>query len=217
MLERLAETGLDRAPGFRLGLVGGGPVSERALSVGGMLLLPTYGMTETASQVATADPADPRIDRLVVLQGAEISIGAENRIVVDGPMVSSGDLDAPDRTGPLLTGDVGRLHDGRLEVLGRADSIIVTGGENVMPERLERIIGGLPGAGDVAVVGVPDETWGSVVAVAFTGDADQEDLEKRVRQSVAGHEVPRRWIRAQTIPMLGIGKIDRRAVAKLFD
>jgi len=217
MLERLAETGLDRAPRFRLGLVGGGPVSERALSVGGMLLLPTYGMTETASQVATADPADPRIDRLVVLQGAEISIGAENQIVVDGPMVSSGDLDAPDRTGPLLTGDVGRLHDGRLEVLGRADSVIVTGGENVMPERLERIIGELPGAGDVAVVGVPDETWGSVVAVAFTGDAEEEDLEKRVRQSVARHEVPRRWIRAQKIPMLGIGKIDRRAVAKLFD
>jgi len=216
MLERLADSGLDRAPGFRVGLVGGGPVSGRALSVGGMLLLPTYGMTETASQVATADPAHPRIDRLVVLKGAEISIGTESRIVVDGPMVSSGDLDAPDRSGPLVTGDVGRLHDGLLEVLGRADSVIVTGGENVMPERLERIIGALPGVGDVAVVGVPDERWGSVVAVAFTGDAEPADLEARVRESVARHEIPRQWMRVDVIPMIGIGKIDRRAVAKLF-
>ncbi|HVR32400.1 MAG TPA: AMP-binding protein [Acidimicrobiia bacterium] len=217
MLERLVDVGMGRARGFRYGLVGGGPVTERALTVGGMRLLATYGMTETASQVATADPADPLPDRLVVLEGVDIRLDESDRIVVDGAMVSPGDLDGPDRTGPLVTSDLGRMHDGRLEVTGRADTVIVTGGENVMPERVERIAAGLPGAGEVAVVGLDDERWGAVVAAAYTGTAEPAELDAAMRVRVAGHEVPRRWLRVASIPMAGIGKVDRRAVASLFD
>jgi O-succinylbenzoic acid--CoA ligase len=217
MLERLADEGIGRVEGFRYGLVGGGPASQRALGVGGMTLLPTYGMTETASQVATADPADPRPDRLVVLDGADVTIAADGRIVVDGPMVSPGDLDQPDRGGPLVTGDLGRLEARRLEVLGRVDDVIVTGGENVMPSRVERIASGIPGAGDVAVVGIPDPEWGSVVAAAYTGERTESELVEEMRRLVSSHEVPRRWRRVPVIPRLGIGKIDRKAVAALFD
>lgn len=214
MLERLADAGLERAPGFRLGLVGGGPATERALGVAGMRLLATYGMTETASQIATADPADPRPDRLVPLLGARIGLES-GRIVVDGPMVSPGDLDAPDRVGSLVTSDVGRFHGDRLEVLGRVDDVIVTGGENVMPQRVERILG-LVGAGDVAVVGVPDERWGSIVCAAYTGPASPEEL-VAAGTALASYEIPRRWLRVTAIPRLGIEKIDRQAVRSLFD
>ncbi|MEX2278813.1 MAG: AMP-binding protein [Acidimicrobiia bacterium] len=217
MLERLADTGLERVPGFRLGLVGGGPASERALSVGGMRLLATYGMTETASQVATADPAEPRSDRLVVLEGARVTISGDGRIVVDGPMVSPGDLDAPDRGGPLLTGDLGRFHGNRLEVMGRADDVIVTGGENVMPERVERIAATLSGAGEVAVVGLTDDRWGMIVAAAFTGPAEPDELQDALQGHLAPHEIPRRWVRVTAIPKRGIGKVDRQAVGALFD
>lgn len=217
MLERLADTGLERVPGFRLGLVGGGPASERALSAGGMRLLATYGMTETASQIATADPAEPRSDRLVVLGGAKVTISDEGRVMVDGPMVSPGDLDAEDRRGPLLTNDLGRLYGNRLEVMGRADDVIVTGGENVMPERVERIVASLPGAGEVAVVGLMDDTWGAVVAAAYTGPATPAVLEEAIRGDLAPYEVPRRWVRVKEIPKRGIGKVDRQAVAALFD
>ncbi|MEX1272095.1 MAG: AMP-binding protein, partial [Acidimicrobiia bacterium] len=79
MLETLADMDIGEVPGFRLGLVGGGPASERALGVGGMCLLPTYGMTETASQIATADPADPRPDRLVPLDGVALDIRDDQR------------------------------------------------------------------------------------------------------------------------------------------
>jgi len=217
MLERLADVGIERVEGFRYGLVGGGPASERALSVGGMTLLPTYGMTETASQVATADPVDPRPDRLVVLDGAEVTVAADGRIVVDGPMVSPGDLDQPSRVGPLVTGDLGRIEADRLEVLGRVDDVIVTGGENVMPMRVERIASGIPGAGDVAVVGLHDPKWGSVVAAAYTGERTEPELIDEMRRLVSSHEVPRRWRHVAVIPRLGIGKIDREAVAALFD
>lgn len=217
MLERLADAGIRAAPGFRVGLVGGGPASERALTAGGMRLLATYGMTETASQVATADPTDPRSDRLVVLDGAKVTISGEGRIVVDGPMVSPGDLDAVDRSGPLVTNDIGRLHGERLEVLGRVDDVIVTGGENVMPERVERIAATLPGAGEVAVVGLADDRWGAVVAAAYTGPTEPGVLQEILRNHLAPHEVPRRWVRVDEIPKHGIGKVDRGAVAALFD
>jgi o-succinylbenzoate---CoA ligase len=174
-------------------------------------------MTETASQVAAADPADPDPDRLVVLDGADISIDETGRITVGGPMVSPGDLGGPERRGALVTGDLGRMHGDRLEVIGRADDVIVTGGENVMPQRLERLIARLPDAGAVAVVGLPDPRWGSIVAVAYTGAAEASTLESAVRAVVAGYEVPRRWRRVGALPLLGIGKVDRAAVIALFD
>ncbi|MDX1449047.1 MAG: AMP-binding protein, partial [Acidimicrobiia bacterium] len=217
MLEAIADHGLDSAPGFRHGLVGGGPVSERALSVAGMNLLATYGMTETASQVATADPADPDPDRLVPLLGADIAIEADGRISIAGPMVSPGDLDGPDRRGRLITSDLGTMQSGLLEVLGRADDVIVTGGENVMPAQVERVLARIPGAGRVAVVGLPDPRWGALVACAFTGSASPDQLAAAVRVALPGHVVPRRWLRVDEIPFAGIGKVDRAAVARLFD
>ena len=217
MLDQLADLGIDEVPGFRFGLVGGGPASERALAVGGMRLLPTYGMTETASQIATADPADPRPDRLVPLEGVTIDIRDDQRILVDGPMVSPGDLDAPDRQGPLVTGDLGRMTGGRLEVLGRADNVIVSGGENVMAERVERMIALLEDAGEVAVVGLADDRWGHIVAAAYTGSAEPGALRAALEGRLARHEIPRRWLRVETLPRLGIGKVDRRTVQSLFD
>ncbi len=217
MVEQLLDVGLDRAPNFRCGLVGGGLASERALSASPLLLLPTYGMTETGSQIATADPADPSPDRLVVLDGASVAISGTGRVVVDGPMVSRGYLDEPDRVGPFVTEDLGVLHGDRLEVIGRSDSVIVTGGENVMPERVESAIGRLSGVGSAAVVGLPDPRWGELVAVAYTGEADPEHLDTQLRGVLASFEVPRRWLRVSELPMIGVGKVDRSAVAKLFD
>lgn len=217
MLEALAEAGLERAPGFRHGLVGGGPAGERALSVAGMNLLATYGMTETASAVATADPSDPDPARLIPHRGAEIAITADGRITVEGAMVSPGDLDGPPRTGSLVTGDIGRLHDGLLEVVGRADDVIVTGGENVMPSVVESVIGGVSGAGTVAVVGLADSRWGQVVACAYTGTAAAEELVSAARAGLPSHAVPRRWLHVDALPLRGIGKVDRAAVLDLFD
>ncbi len=216
MVEAMIDRGLAAVPGFRFALLGGGPVSSRVMELAPLRVLPTYGMTETASQIATADPSDPRPDRLVVLDGADVTLSEGGRIVVAGPMVSPGDFDAPDRHGPLVTGDLGKLHGDRLEVLGRADTVIVTGGESVMPERLERIIAAVPGVGAVAVVGVADMRWGSIVGAVYTGLVEPAALDRAVRRMVAPHEVPRRWLRVAEIPMMGIGKVDRNAVADLF-
>lgn len=217
MLDGLADAGLQHAPGLRHGLVGGGPAGERALTVAGMNLLASYGMTETASAIATADPSDPDPTRLVPHLGAEITIDTDGRITVEGPMVSPGDLDGLARSGPFVTGDIGRMHSGRLEVVGRADDVIVTGGEKVMPAAVENAIRGVAGIGNVAVVGLPDDRWGRIVACVYTGTAEGADLALAARAALPPYAVPRRWRRVDAIPLLGIGKIDRAAVVELFD
>lgn len=215
MVERMLDAGLEATGRFRLGLLGGGPVSDRAMQ-SPLSLLPTYGMTETASQVATADPADPRRDRLVPVRGAEITTAFDGRIVIRGPMVSPGELDGDDRH-ELVTDDLGRIHDdGRLEVLGRMDDVIVTGGENVMPAAVERVLAGLPGVSEVAVVGVEDDRWGSVVAAAHAGESDSAAVETAARRVLPSHEVPRRWRHVASVPRLPLGKPDLPAIRELF-
>jgi len=217
MIDRMMSAGLSGAPGFRAGLVGGGPVSEVALAACPLTLLPTYGMTETCSQVATADPSDPRPDRLVPLAGADITIERDGRIAVRGPMVSPGDLDGPPR-GRFVTGDIGRFDtEGRLRVLGRADRVIVSGGENVMPDHVERVLSAIAGVREAAVAGVPDDIWGEVVVAVYTGSVLSDELAAVVRPLLASHELPRRWRRVDELPRLGIGKVDVDAVRRLFD
>ena len=114
--------------------------------------LPTYGMTETFGQVATLEPGSPPARRAHPLPGIQLRIGSDRLIAVRGRQVSPGYLGEPDRTDPwFVTGDLGELDsDGALRVLGRADTVIVTGGENVDPARVEAVVSGAVGssAGD---------------------------------------------------------------------
>ena len=212
---------LDRGPfpRVRAVLVGGGPIPAgmvEAAATAGLPVLRTYGMTETASQVATArEPGGP----VLAVPGAELrTVGG--RIQVRGPMVSPGYLDGPDREPDdwFDTGDLGSFDaEVGLEVHGRADDVIITGGENVMPGRVEQVIAACPGVREAAVVGVPDGEWGVAVAVAYEGDALPEAVEAFARERLASFEVPKRWRRLDRLPRLPLGKVDRTEVRKLFD
>ena len=180
-------------------------------------MLPTYGMTETASQIATrplSEALRPGLSALPV-PGAELRIGADGVIEVDGPMVSPGYLGEPDRRGWFRTSDVGELVDGRLTVLGRADDVIISGGENVHPSEIERVISEVDGVRAVVVVGVPSEHWGEEVVALIEGDVGPGALDRHARYHLAGFKVPKRWILVPSIPMLAIGKPDRIAARSL--
>jgi acyl-CoA synthetase (AMP-forming)/AMP-acid ligase II len=94
-----------------------------------------------------------------------------------------------------------------LRILGRADTVIVTGGENVDPERVEMVLRGHPDIEDAVVVGIPDPEWGHLIVCVFTGEAVRpgEWASKRL----PGFMVPKRWIRVTAIPRTPIGKPDR--------
>lgn len=220
MLRRLLDADAGPYRGVKALLVGGGPSPLELLVEAveaGLGVLPTYGMTETASQIATrplSDALHPGLSAVPV-PGARVRIGEGGVIEVDGPMVSPGYLGEHDRVGWYRTSDVGELADGRLTVLGRADDVIISGGENVHPAEVERILSDVPGVNSVVVVGVPSDRWGEEVVAVVEGDVAPGALDRHARYNLAGFKVPKRWVLVPSIPMIGIGKPDRAAVRAL--
>lgn len=222
MLSRVLDQEAGPYHGLRGVMLGGGPIPdalvERGL-VAGLPVLPTYGLTETAGQVATLRPADPPGNRAYPLPGVEIRIEPDGRIAVRGAMVSPGYVGESDRATDawLVTGDLGSIdEDGSLHVLGRADDVIVSGGENIDPALLEAVIGLVPGVSHALVVGLPSEEWGMEAACLYAGDATENEVVARLRETLPRFMVPRRWLRVEALPMTALGKPDRAAAARLF-
>ena len=219
MLRRILDTDPGPYRGVRALLVGGGAVNTSLLmeaAEAGLPVLPTYGMTETASQIATRPLADGLHPGLgaVPLSGAEIRIAQDGRVELRGPMVSPGYLGEPQRSADtwFTTSDLGTIDRGTLLVTGRADDVLITGGENVHPTEVENVIRALPGVVDVAVVGLSHPIWGQQVVAVVEGEVGRGALERHARYHLAGFKVPKRWLTVDSLPRLSIGKLDRRAV-----
>lgn len=228
---------------LRVVLVGGGPVApallQRARSCG-WPVLQTYGLTEACSQVTTESPT--RADgetaggpleglrvRIAAEDGAEVPVGEAGEIQVRGPTVMKGYFEDPASTQAtragewLRTGDVGSVDArGRLTVHARRTDLIVSGGENIYPAELERVLTEHPHVFEAAVVAVPDARWGQVptaLVVPRPSSAGGSEwvgaLEAFCRQRLAGFKVPREFIAVATLPRTGSGKVDRSRLAAL--
>jgi O-succinylbenzoic acid--CoA ligase len=242
MLRRLlAAWGERPAPrGLRAVLLGGAAADPelvgRALSHG-WPLCPTYGLTEAASQVATAAPpppgarqpaplrALPGTDLRIARDGGDAAPGEAGEILVRGPTLMSGYLGDPAASaraladGWLRTGDIGLLDaDGGLFVLDRRDDLIVSGGENVYPAEVEAVLLAHPQVADAGVAGVPDADLGSRVeawVVAAPGALlDAAILDAYCRQRLAGHKRPRGWHLVEALPRNAAGKLLRRQLRR---
>ena len=221
MLARLLDAGgLDALRRLRAILVGGGPAPAEAVRrwAGlGLNVCPTYGLTETCSQVTLVPPgraADLAGSAGVVCPHASISVVADE-IVVSGPCVSPGYVNPAVTSRPdgrsFRTGDLGRLEDGVLTVLGRRDDTILTGGESVRPEEVEAVLRQHPRVADVAVAGRPDRLWGEVVAAWVVADGVAEsELDGWCRERLPTFKVPRRWSFVAGLPRSDGGKVLRR-------
>ncbi|HEX6220071.1 MAG TPA: hypothetical protein VF115_03160, partial [Acidimicrobiia bacterium] len=174
-----------------------------------------YGMTETFGQVATQTPGVAVERKTHPLPGIGLRIEKDGRIAVSGAQVSPGYLGEPDRADPwFVTNDLGEIdEEGALRVLGRADNVIVTGGENVDPERVEAALREHEDVDDACVVGVEDAEWGQIAVGVYEGSAGTEELMGWIRERLPGHMVPKRLRRVPEIPRSGLGKPDRNAVA----
>lgn len=177
MLRRLLEVAGDRPVPSRLtcALLGGAATDPALLKLAlrrGWPVALTYGLTEAASQVATAEPERVRRKPGTVgppLAGVELRI-EEGELLVRGPVVMVGYWDGPAdelEDGWLRTGDLGRLDDeGDLWIVGRRSARIVTGGVNVDPAEVEAVLLSHPGVSAACVLGVPDAEWGERVVAA---------------------------------------------------
>jgi len=218
MLTRLVEHGPYQ--GLRAVLVGGGPIPEglleRAVEVG-LPVLPSYGLTETFGQVATLRPGTPVEKKAHHLPGVELDIVDKGRIAVRGDQVSPGYVGEADREDPwFVTGDLGSIDpDGAIRVFGRADTVIVTGGENVSPEQVESALMEHPRVETVVIVGLPHPEWGQQLSAVYVGDVEEDELRAWAADRLPGYMRPKRWMRVNRIPSTTLGKPDRTAVLRL--
>jgi O-succinylbenzoic acid--CoA ligase len=218
MLTRLLEAGADLS-GPRAILIGGGPVPEDPLEQAldsGATVVQTYGLTEACSQVTTLAPADARrklgsAGRPLLTTHLRIQDG---EILVQGPTVAPGRADAD---GWLHTGDLGHIdEEGFLYVDDRMDDMIVSGGENVVPAEVEKVLLRHPEVADAAVVGREDPEWQqAVTAIVVLVDgsaATPDELRRHCAESLAGFKVPKRVELAAALPRTPSGKLMRRAL-----
>jgi len=211
-LARLLDAGWEPPAHLRLVLLGGAAATPRLLGRArsrGVPVVTTYGLTEACSQVATQIPGEDSPGCGPPLPGTRVRI-VDDHIEIDGPTLFSGYLGEPPRApGWFRTGDFGRLDDGgNLHVLGRRTDLIVTGGENVYPAEVEAH---LDARGVTACVfGLPDETWGEIVACAATAPLPPDALD-----GLASFKRPRRVAVVDAIPLTATGKPDRDAARAL--
>jgi O-succinylbenzoic acid--CoA ligase len=233
---------------LRVVLLGGAAAPESLLDEcarRGVMALTTYGLTEACSQVTSQSPRarftrEPGSGR--PLTGVDLRIAdASNQpappcsighIQIRGPTLMraywphGGPL--PGEPLPELhraawfdTGDLGAIDDeGRLHVYARRTDLIVTGGENVYPIEVERVLEATPGVLRALVFGVPDDRWGHVVAAAVVLDpaapASEPNLAIELRARLAPHKRPRRLCVVDALPVAASGKLDRSSAAQLF-
>jgi len=238
-LARLLDRGGVSPDGLRALLLGGGPISAdlvaRAISAG-LPLVPTYGMTESASGVTalpTLEAAARPGSSGKPLAGVELRIArpAEDGvgdIEIRGPSLFAGYVGRAAETaaaftadGWYRTGDLGRLDDdGYLTVADRRLDLIVSGGENVYPAEVEAVLMSHPAIADAGVAGRPDAKWGAVPVAAVVlragAAATDEEVLSHCRQHLAGFKVPSRVVFLAELPRVGAGKLHREALRTLL-
>jgi o-succinylbenzoate---CoA ligase len=231
-LLRLLESGIDLTA-YDAVLVGAaatpGAVLDRAREAR-VKIVTTYGMTETCGGCVYDG---------VALRGTSVDLDPVGRVLLAGLTLFGGYRLDPVRTsqvmtpsGAFATGDVGRMdHTGRLDILGRVDDAIVTGGEKVVPRTVEQAVEALAGIAGCVVVGLPDELWGQrVVAVVelvrpvgATGAGSRGDrsltsaVRGELRRTLPPSWLPKQVVPVERIPLLATGKPDRSAVRVLAD
>ena len=232
MLRQFLERRTDRpAASLRCLLVGGAhcprSLVDRAVGAGIPLAL-TYGMTESTSQAATAPPALVRRKVGTVgspLEGVEVRMDEGGELMLRGPTVAAGyvgtELPLQGPGGWLRTGDLAEIdEEGHLWITGRCSDRIVTGGVNVDPVEVEDVLRCHAGVSDAAVVGLPDERWGEVVAAAVVhadgANLDPGELEGLTSARLTSAKVPRHWLFLRELPRNSNGKVDRDAVRRGF-
>jgi acyl-CoA synthetase (AMP-forming)/AMP-acid ligase II len=209
------------------------PLREAATDLFGPVLHDLYGSTE-AGWVAIATPEDvadapdsvgrpvPGVDLVILGEDDEpLPQGETGRVCVESDFrfegYASGE-EVDERAGYLDTGDLGRIgDDGRLYIVGRADDMVIVGGENVYPIEVETVIDRVDGVEEVAVLGAADDELGEVLVAFVVGDVTEDDVRDRCEDALASFKVPRRIEIVDELPRTSTGKVLRRDLRDQLD
>ncbi|WP_267890599.1 acyl-CoA ligase FadD12 [Mycolicibacterium conceptionense] len=201
----------------------------------GDIIYNNYNATE-AGMIATATPADLRAApdtagkpaegteiRILDSEFKQVPTGEVGTIYVRNSTQFDGYTSGSTKDfheGFMSSGDVGYLDEaGRLFVVGRDDEMIVSGGENVYPIEVEKVIAGHPDVAEAAVLGVEDTQYGQRLAafVVLAGTITADGLKAYVRENLANYKVPRDITVLDELPRNSTGKIDRRQLQEMVN
>jgi O-succinylbenzoic acid--CoA ligase len=221
---------------FETVMLGGAPAWNELLEKArfhNIRLAPTYGMTETASQIATLKPDDflkGKINSGQILPHAQVTIRNQQGEVLNANQIGNITIQAKSLTfgyypNPwenqdyLQVDDLGFLDSqGYLNIIGRNSDKIITGGENVYPAEIESAIRETQMVIDVCVIGVPDKHWGQILtAIYVPQDANTSYLaiQTLLKQKLSKFKVPKHWICINNLPRNSQGKVNRQALQQI--
>lgn len=204
----------------------------------GVALRQSYGLTEGTGPITTVPRQHFRTKshtagvpgmwdqvRVVDAEGRPVPTGEVGEIVIAGPQVMAGYWEDPVQTaatirdGWLHTGDMGAFDaDGYLSIVDRKKDLIISGGINVYPAEIERIVGQFPGVEECVAYGVEHTRWGETVAVLLAGDIDPEQVWRHAKDHLSDYKVPRYiTVAKEPLPRSAFGKLLRRSAAEIFD
>jgi o-succinylbenzoate---CoA ligase len=227
-----ADPGAAWARGFTSVLLGGAAAPAALVDgarAAGVPVITTYGMSETCGGCVydgrplagvTVTTAAPAGDAGGTDAGRADGAAGDGRIRISGPVLFSGYRGRPDLTAAAMDGawfvtsDLGLIGpDGRLAVRGRADDVIITGGEKVVAGEVAALLETCPGVREAAVVGRPDAEWGERVTAVIVPDNPAQPptldlLCRHVRERLPRYALPRELVLRAAMPMLPSGKPD---------
>lgn len=208
----------------------GEELRKAATETFGDVLYDLYGSTE-AGWVTIARPSDiaerpksvgkpvPGIDIAIFdKDGNRVEGEEKGEIFIKSELLfegyTSGD-EKDERDGYMSIGDLGHFEDDFLYIDGRADDMVVVGGENVYPIEIESVIESIKGVEDVTVTGVPDDEYGEVLVAFVVGSASEQEIKKVCKNELASYKVPKRVEKLDELPRTSTGKVLKRELVEI--
>jgi o-succinylbenzoate---CoA ligase len=220
---------------FKTVLLGGAPAWDELLEKArfhGIRLAPTYGMTETASQIATLKPDDflnGKVNSGQILPHAQVTIRNPKGEILNSNQTGNITI----RAKSLALGyypkiwknlhyfqvdDVGFLDtQGYLKIIGRNSDKIISGGENIYPAEIESAIRTTQMVTDICVIGIPDNHWGQVLTAIYIPKKGHNSLEIKtaIQDKLSKFKIPKHWIPVSNLPRNSQGKINCQQLQQL--
>jgi O-succinylbenzoic acid--CoA ligase len=170
----------------------------------GINIVMTYGMSETSGGC---------IYDGVALDGVSFEITSDGRIKISGLVLAEVERE----NNWFVTNDLGKIVDGKLQIIGRTDDVIISGGENISLKAIEEQINREFPDLLVAAFSTPDNKWGQALHIAVQSQDEniKSEISEALIKSIGNHAKPKSVILLDKLPQIGVGKVDRIALAKL--
>ena len=221
---------------FNTVLLGGAPAWNELLEKARfhrIRLAPTYGMTETASQIATLKPDDflgGKISSGQILPHAKVTIRNQQGEILNSNQIGNITIQAQslalgyypitrENQADFQVDDLGFLDEqGHLNIVGRNSDKIITGGENIYPAEIESAIQATQLVADICVIGIPDKHWGQALTAIYIpkkSNTSALKIQTLLKDKLSKFKIPKYWIPQQNLPRNSQGKINRQQLEKI--